>query len=179
MRCSAATPRSRWMTSTRRSRWPRAGPRAALSRCVQCGRAGNVLPLRSPDTQPADVALSTVFREEAGRLTSSLTRLLGDFDVAEDIVQDTLLGALERWRRDGIPARPGAWLATAAKRHAIDRLRREARYRQKLALLEAQPGPSLPEPDDRLSLIFTCCHPSLAPEAQVPLTLRAVCGLTT
>lgn len=94
-------------------------------------------------------------------------------------MQDTLLGALERWRRDGVPARPGAWLATAARHHAIDRLRREARYRQKLALLEAQPGPSLPEPDDRLSLIFTCCHPSLAPEAQVPLTLRAVCGLTT
>ena len=108
-----------------------------------------------------------------------MTRLLGDFDVAEEIVQDTLLVALERWRRDGIPARPGAWLATAARRHAVDRLRREARYRQKLALLEAQPKLAMGEPDDRLRLIFTCCHPAIAPEAQVALTLRAVCGFTT
>jgi len=119
-----------------------------------------------------------VFREEAGRLTGSLVRLLGDFDVAEEIVQDTLLAALERWRRDGIPARPGAWLSTAARRRAIDRLRRNASYRQKVAMLETDPAPA-PGPDDRLQLIFTCCHPSLSAEAQVALTLRAVCGFTT
>jgi RNA polymerase sigma factor (sigma-70 family) len=119
-----------------------------------------------------------VFREEAGLLTASLVRLLGDFDVAEEIVQDTLLLALERWRRDGLPDRPGAWLATAARHRAIDRLRRDARFRQKLALLEAEPGGG-EESDDRLRLIFTCCHPALSPRARVVLTLRAVCGFTT
>jgi RNA polymerase sigma-70 factor (ECF subfamily) len=119
-----------------------------------------------------------VFRAEAGRLTGGLVRLLGDFDVAEEIVQDTLLLALERWRQDGIPARPGAWLTTAARRRAIDRLRRDARFRQKLALLDAEPQGGA-EPDDRLRLIFTCCHPALSPRARVVLTLRAVCGFTT
>jgi RNA polymerase sigma factor (sigma-70 family) len=106
-------------------------------------------------------------------------RLLGDFDAAEEIAQDTLLLALERWRRDGIPERPGAWLTTAARRRALDRLRRDVRYEQKLALLEAAPTPSAEDPDDRLRLIFTCCHPALAPEARVALTLQAVCGFTT
>jgi len=119
-----------------------------------------------------------VFREEAARLTGGLVRLLGDFDVAEEIVQDTLLRALERWRQDAIPARPGAWLTTAARRRAIDRLRRDTRFRQKLALLDAEP-PGGEEPDDRLRLIFTCCHPALSPRARVVLTLRAVCGFTT
>ncbi|HYW27496.1 MAG TPA: sigma-70 family RNA polymerase sigma factor, partial [Terriglobales bacterium] len=122
--------------------------------------------------------MAAVFRDEAGRLTAGLVRLLGDFDVAEEIVQDTLLLALERWRRDGIPDRPGAWLTTAARRRAIDRLRRDARFRQKLALLEAEPAND-DEPDDRLRLIFTCCHPALSPRARVVLTLRAVCGFTT
>ena len=106
-------------------------------------------------------------------------RLLGDFDVAEEIVQDTLLMALERWRRVGTPERPAAWLATAARRRAIDQLRRDARFRRKLALLKAEPATGADEPDDRLRLIFTCCHPSLSPRAQVVLTLRAVCGFTT
>jgi RNA polymerase sigma factor (sigma-70 family) len=127
---------------------------------------------------PADAAVAAVFREEAGLLTGVLVRLLGDFDVAEEIVQDTLLLALERWRRDGIPNRPGAWLTTAARRRAIDRLRRDARFRQKLALLEADPA-GCSDPDDRLRLIFTCCHPALSPRARVVLTLRAVCGFTT
>jgi RNA polymerase sigma-70 factor (ECF subfamily) len=126
----------------------------------------------------ADAAVAAVFREEAGRLTGGLVRLLGDFDVAEEIVQDTLLLALERWRRDGIPDRPGAWLTTAARRRAIDRLRRDARFRQKLALLDVEPAGG-DEPDDRLRLIFTCCHPALSPRARVVLTLRAVCGFTT
>ena len=121
-------------------------------------------------------AVSLVFREEAGRLTASLTRILGDFGVAEEIVQDALLIGLERWPRDGIPNRPGAWLWTVARRLAINRLHRDARYRERLALLR---DPAPVEPDERLRLIFTCCHPALGREAQIALTLRAVCGLTT
>jgi RNA polymerase sigma factor (sigma-70 family) len=120
--------------------------------------------------------LSTVFREEAGTVVGALLRLLGNFEVAEEIVQDALLIALERWPVDGIPQRPGAWLLTVARRRAIDQLRRDASYRDRLALLEQA---VVPEPDDRLRLMFTCCHPALSREAQVILTLRAVCGFTT
>ena len=84
--------------------------------------------------------------------------------------------ALERWSSDGIPEQPAAWLLTVARRRAIDRLRRDARYREKLAELDL---PSKPEPDDRLRLIFTCCNPALSREAQVALTLRTICGLST
>ena len=129
-------------------------------------------------SEATGAALAEVFREEAGRLTSSLVRLLGDFDVAEELVQDAILIALERWPLDGIPERPGAWLLTAARRRAIDRLRRESVYRDKLILLAGSPVPES-QGEDRLQLIFTCCHPALAPEAQQALTLRAVLGLTT
>ena len=124
--------------------------------------------------------MAAVFREEAGRLTAALVRRLGDFDLAEECVQDALVSALEHWPREGLPANPGAWLMTAARRKGIDRLRREARYREKLAELE-DTAVSIPSalPDDRLDLIFTCCHPALAREAQVALTLRSVAGLTT
>src|SRR5207237_4773581 len=115
-----------------------------------------------------DAALTQVFREEAGQLTATLVRLLGDFDAAEDLVQDALLAALEHWPREGIPARPGAWLLTAARRKAVDRWRREARYWTKLALLESSPiADAARQVDDRLRLIFTCCHPALAREAQL------------
>src|SRR2546421_4213914 len=124
----------------------------------------------------APAALAAVFREEAGRLTAALVRILGDFDVAEEIVQDALLIALERWPVDGIPERPGAWLLTVARRRALNQLSRDARYREKLAQLE-QPVPR--ESDDRLRLMFTCCHPALSRAAQVALALRAVCGFTT
>ena len=125
-------------------------------------------------------ALASVFREEAGRLTAALMRILGNFDVAEEIVQDTLLVALERWPVEGIPERPGAWLLTVARRRAIDQLRRDARYQEKLAQLDPPVQRERErEPDDRLRLIFTCCHPALAREAQVALTLRAICGFTT
>jgi len=103
-------------------------------------------------------------------------RILGDFAVAEEIVQDALLVALERWPVDGIPERPGAWLLTVARRRALNQLSRDARYREKLAQLEQ---PILQEPDDRVRLMFTCCHPALSRAAQVALTLRAVCGFTT
>jgi RNA polymerase sigma-70 factor (ECF subfamily) len=120
-----------------------------------------------------------VFREEAGRLTASLVRLLGDFDLAEEMVAEAVVEALVRWPVDGVPDRPGAWLMTTAKNRAIDRIRREARYRDKLAMLASLPETTSREPDDRLRLIFTCCHPALDTDAQVALTLRAVAGLTT
>ena len=106
--------------------------------------------------------------------------MLGDFDLAEEVVQDSLVVALEKWPEQGIPDNPGAWLMTTARRRAIDILRRDKRYREKLALLERSPlAPEPSEADDRLRLIFTCCHPALSQEAQVALTLRAVVGFTT
>ncbi|PZR93129.1 MAG: RNA polymerase subunit sigma-24 [Candidatus Nephthysia bennettiae] len=123
--------------------------------------------------------LERVFREEAGRLTASLVGYLGDFDLAEELVSEALVEALEHWPHSGVPDRPGAWLQTTARRKGLDRVRREARYREKLELIAALPETPRREADDRLRLIFTCCHPALAREAQVALTLRAVAGLTT
>jgi RNA polymerase sigma factor (sigma-70 family) len=102
-------------------------------------------------------------------------RILGDFELAEEIVQDALLVGLERWPVEGIPKQPGAWLLTVARNRALDQLRRQARYREKLMELT---WPAAQEPDDRVRLIFTCCHPALSREAQVALTLRSICGLT-
>jgi RNA polymerase sigma-70 factor (ECF subfamily) len=125
-------------------------------------------------------ALERVFREEAGRLTAALVRSLGDWDLAEELVQDALVAALEHWPHDGIPDNPGAWLMTTARRRGIDRLRREARYREKLALLQEERMPAAATGDDeRLELIFACCHPALPRESQIALTLRSVLGLTT
>ena len=129
--------------------------------------------------EPGQEALARVFREEGSRLVAGLTRFLGDFDLAEELVQEALLSAAVTWPESGLPANPAAWLTTTARRKAIDRIRREAKYREKLVLLAAADTPAATEPDDRLRLIFTCCHPALAREAQVALTLRAVCGLTT
>ena len=125
--------------------------------------------------------MAAVFHDEAGRLTAALVKRLGDFDLAEECVQDALVSALEHWPREGIPNNPGAWLMTTARRKGIDRLRREKRYQEKLAELEEPQvnTPSASLPDERLELIFTCCHPALAREAQVALTLRSVAGLTT
>jgi len=107
-------------------------------------------------------------------------RILDNFDIAEEVVQDSLVTALERWPEQGIPDNPGAWLMTTARRRAIDLLRRDRRYAEKVALLERSSVPGdRAEADDRLRLIFTCCHPALPQEAQVALTLRAVAGFTT
>jgi RNA polymerase sigma factor (sigma-70 family) len=113
-------------------------------------------------------------------LTAALVRMLGDFDLAEELVQEALLEAIEHWPKEGIPEKPGAWLLTTARRKAVDQMRRQARFRDKLAQLEgAVMRDDTAEGDDRLRLIFTCCHPALSREAQVALTLRAVAGLTT
>ncbi len=124
-------------------------------------------------------ALERVYRDEAARLVAALVRLLGDFDLAEEAVSEALLEALDHWPRDGVPDRPGAWLLQTARRKALDRLRRERRGREKLALVAGLHEVPAREPDDRLRLLFTCCHPALSPEARVALTLRAVGGLTT
>jgi RNA polymerase sigma-70 factor, ECF subfamily len=126
-----------------------------------------------------------VFREESGQAVATLIRLLGDFDLAEEAVQEAFLVAVERWPGAGMPDRPGAWIITTARNKAIDRLRRErglADRRATLALLETARGQDTEMPtiaDDRLRLIFTCCHPALSPEARVALTLRTLGGLST
>src|SRR5688572_18783825 len=144
--------------------------------------------------QPADTAstgrIEALFRRESGRVLASLIGKLGDFDLAEDALQEAFATALERWPRDGVPDHPGAWITTTARNKAIDRLRSAARQdqrRSELAALTRIGGwPEGPEPpdaheegvspieDDRLRLIFTCCHPALSPEARVALTLRTL-----
>ena len=123
--------------------------------------------------------LAEIFRDQAGRLVAGLWRRFGDFDLAEESVQEAVIEAMQHWPRDGVPERPDAWLATVARRKALDRIRREVRYRDKLETIEAQPVERYVEPEDRLRLMFVCCHPALSRDAQVALTLRAVLGLTT
>ena len=131
-----------------------------------------------------DPAVETVFRQHYGRAVAVLVRLLGDIDAAEEAVQDAFTTAVARWPADGVPPSPAGWIITTARNRAIDRLRREGsradRYAQ-AALLRADPGPveEGPVPDDRLRMVFTCCHPALAVPAQVALTLRLLGGLTT
>jgi RNA polymerase sigma-70 factor (ECF subfamily) len=141
-----------------------------------------------PSTR-SDPPYERIFRERSGQVLATLIRVLGDFDLAEDALQEAFLTALERWPADGVPREPAAWLLTVARRKAVDRIRREARRDEKqraAAAGTAPPGPPDPEEvgmsaiaDDRLRLVFTCCHPALAPEAQVALTLRTLGGLTT
>ncbi len=131
------------------------------------------------------------FREAHGRVLATTIRLLGgDFDAAEEAVADAFVAALETWPRDGLPANPAAWLTTTARNRALDRLRRARRHAEKLAVLERdlelgrletamQIGNESRVTDDRLRLIFTCCHPALPLDARVALTLRTLCGLTT
>jgi RNA polymerase sigma-70 factor (ECF subfamily) len=135
-----------------------------------------------PGVTAADVA--QIFRAEYGRAVSVLVRVLGDIDVAEDAIQDAVATALERWPRDGLPPSPAGWLITTARRKGIDRMRREAARPDKqaqAALLQSDDElrGDEPVPDDRLRLIFTCCHPALGSAAQVALTLRLLGGLTT
>jgi RNA polymerase sigma-70 factor (ECF subfamily) len=141
--------------------------------------------------------LAKVYRQEATQIRAALAARLGDVGLAEELVQDAFIEALEHWRTEGVPPNPGGWLATTARRKAIDRLRRERAGREKLALLAAtqslraglgdrpgepyEPGPEAghDEAGELLGLVFACCHPSLPRESQIALTLRTVCGLTT
>jgi len=142
-------------------------------------------------TAEVEAAVATAFREEWGRIVATLIRITGDWDLAEECAQDAFTLAVPRWERDGIPRRPGAWLTTVARNRATDLLRREAVGAAKLreaAMLASDPDPGGPADDsardsgvrdDRLRLMFTCCHPALAFESQVALTLRTLAGLTT
>jgi predicted RNA polymerase sigma factor len=136
-----------------------------------------------PAAAASDAVLARIVREETGRIVAALTAWIGSFDIAEEAVSEAVVEALRDWRVRGIPPRPGGWLTQAARHNALDRLRRETRYREKLLLLaETEPDAEWDRPvdvDERLPLLFGCCHPALSPDAQLALTLRAVCGLTT
>jgi RNA polymerase sigma-70 factor (ECF subfamily) len=129
--------------------------------------------------------IEKTFREEHGRVMAALISQLGDFTLAEDALQDALVNALERWKIDGVPYNPGAWLTTVAKRRAVDRLRRASTQERNAVILDESTADDEEEiemesiPDDRLKLMFTCCHPSLPLEAQVALTLHTLGGLST
>jgi RNA polymerase sigma-70 factor (ECF subfamily) len=134
-------------------------------------------------TDPAD-AVADAHRREWAFVLAATVRVAGDLDLAEECVQDAYVAALEVWTRQGVPGNPAAWLTTVARRRVMDAMRRSSTLRAKLPLLIEPPGEdtsSRPDavPDDRLRMIFTCCHPALAREAQVALTLRLLCGLTT
>jgi RNA polymerase sigma-70 factor (ECF subfamily) len=128
-------------------------------------------------------AISDAFQQEWGRIVATVIRLTGDWDLAEECAQDAFTKAAERWSRDGIPRRPGAWLTTVARNRALDRVRRDqlgASKVQEVAVLNAADEAATGDvPDDRLRLMFTCCHPALALDAQVALTLRTLAGMTT
>jgi RNA polymerase sigma-70 factor (ECF subfamily) len=139
----------------------------------------------------AQKAVEDAFRDKSGRIIATLIRVLGDFDLAEEAMQEAFITALDRWPRDGVPDSPGAWITTTARRKAIDRLRREKVGREKYLLLAKEDRGETDDHDmldnmdesslhdDRLRLIFTCCHPALNLDAQVSLTLRTLGGLTT
>ncbi len=139
-------------------------------------------------TEPMREQLDAIYRSESRRVLATLIRLLGDFDRAEDALHDAFRAAAEQWPRDGLPANPRAWLVSAGRFKAIDALRRRTRFDALLGELAEQIDHTTSDPvsqdddnieDDRLRLIFTCCHPVLPPDARVALTLREVCGLTT
>ena len=142
-------------------------------------------------TPDVEAVVATTFREEWGRVVATLIRVTGDWDVAEECAQDAFVLALQHWRREGVPRNPGAWLTTTARNRAVDRARRATTGASKLrevTVLSSGDDAHRPSQrelddsgvdDDRLRLIFTCCHPALAVDAQVALTLRTLCGLTT
>ena len=141
-----------------------------------------------PSSAQLNSVLETIYQTESRRVLATLIRLLGDFDLAEDALHDAFRAAAEQWARDGIPANPRAWLVSTGRFKAIDTLRRRSRFDALLGELAERLDHTTSDPaqqpdqtieDDRLRLIFTCCHPALAPEARVALTLREVCGLTT
>jgi RNA polymerase sigma-70 factor, ECF subfamily len=140
-------------------------------------------------TADVEAAMTRAFKDEWGRVVATLIRVTGNWDLAEECAQEAFALALQRWPRDGIPDRPGAWLTTTARNRAVDRLRRDAVGAAKLREVAAMSYPPEADvrddddddavPDDRLRLMFTCCHPALALEARVALTLRTLAGLST
>src|SRR4051794_31890303 len=147
--------------------------------------------IRSTPVRPAAATrrvheqLEAIYRAESRRVFATLVRLLGDFDLAEEALHDSFRAALEQWPHEGMPSNPRAWLVSTGRFKAVDTLRRGARYNL-VEDLDDRPDPASEDvadqdsvEDDRLRLIFTCCHPALSPEGQVALTLREVCGLTT
>src|SRR5258708_9788548 len=136
----------------------------------------------------ANAAVQAVYSSDWGRIVATLIRSFGDFDVAEEAAQEAVAAAVDEWRETGVADSPPAWIIQTARHKAIDRLRRQTRFKEKVeSQVAAGLIPTIEEPnyetneipDDRLRLIFTCCHPALAPEAQVALTLRTLCGLET
>jgi RNA polymerase sigma-70 factor (ECF subfamily) len=161
-----------------------------MARLIEAAVGSSQPTVRHVDAAPKldEAEIGRIFREESGRLVATLIRLFGDIDVAEDAVQEAFALALRKWPGDGLPPNPGGWITTTPRNRAIDRLRREARGRELLnevaALSPDNDDPGMPEEvgpvrDDRLRLIFTCCHPALSTEAQVALTLRLLGGLST
>src|SRR5499433_3162517 len=144
--------------------------------------------MREPRFEHAHEAVDAIYRSESRRVLATLIRLLGDFELAEEALHDAFAAAVEQWPREGTPDHPRAWLVSTGRFKAIDAMRRRARFdasqqelaeRLEAAASRAVPGEAQDIEDDRLRLIFTCCHPALPPDAQVALTLREVCGLTT
>src|SRR5437899_4223671 len=144
--------------------------------------------MSEPIVDAARESIDAVYRSESRRVLATLIRLLGGFDRAEEALHEAFAAAIERWPRDGMPANPRAWLISTGRFKAIDAMRRRARFDASQAelaeRLEAETTRSMPDgaqdiEDDRLRLIFTCCHPALTPDARIALTLREVCGLTT
>src|SRR3979490_3058878 len=135
----------------------------------------------------ASAAVEAVYNSDWGRIVATLIRSFGDFDVAEEAAQEAFAAAVDQWRDSGIPDSPPAWIIQTARHKAIDRIRRQTRFKEKVESYALKLNSTIEEPecfsdeipDDRLRLIFTCCHPALAPEAQVALTLRTLCGLET
>jgi RNA polymerase sigma-70 factor (ECF subfamily) len=135
----------------------------------------------------ANLEIEKVYRADWGRIVATLIRLYGDFELAEEVAQEAFAAAVDQWRVSGIPEFPRAWIIQAARHKAVDRIRRRVRFAEKIEAIGPQKEPSVDEPDldasdipdDRLRLIFTCCHPAIAHDAQVALTLRTLCGLET
>jgi RNA polymerase sigma-70 factor, ECF subfamily len=142
----------------------------------------------APDTKSVRATVDALYRTDSRRILSTLIRLLGDFDLAEEALHDAFIAAMEKWEKEGIPANPRAWLVSAGRFKAIDAIRRRSRFDPAGSAITDQMVAETSDPaalvddsvrDDELRLIFTCCHPALSPDARVALTLREVCGLTT